>query len=136
MDLMGFSGTTEVVPFYKVQTGQILYGTARGDGLQVLVRSRRHVEGKHALDSERSDGEAEGIFGGLCVRGLDDERALPHARDFSAHRLGGASPLRRGWRRGSGGAQPRPLAASQPDLGRDRTAGSGASAGASAVGSA
>src|SRR5664279_6545442 len=51
-----------------VRTGQIIYRTDRGDVLQVLVRLGRRVEGEHALDGERSGGEAEGFCCGLCFR--------------------------------------------------------------------
>jgi hypothetical protein len=40
-----------------VHTGHILYRADRGDGLQVF-RERGHLEGKDALERERSCGEA------------------------------------------------------------------------------
>ena len=50
-------GTTSVVPYQSVHTGHILYRADRGDGLQVF-RERGHLEGKDALERERSCGEA------------------------------------------------------------------------------
>src|ERR1039458_7799591 len=83
------------MPLRLVRTGQILYRTDRGDGLHILVRLRRRVEGKHALDCERSGGEAGGFSCGFCFWRLDDERGLPHARYIAADRLRCSAALHR-----------------------------------------
>src|SRR5260370_30228233 len=86
----------------------------------------------HALESERSSGEAKTVPGGLRVRGVDDDGSVPGVRDHAAHRLCGVAVLRPGRRSGAGGAKPGAAKASQPDAGRDRRTRAGAAARASA----
>src|SRR6516164_4145330 len=118
-----------------VQTGHIVYISNRGHTLQIWSATRA-CKRVHALESERSSGKAKTVPGGPCVRGVDDDRAVPGVRSHAADRLCGGEAFRagrRGWIRGT---EPGAEKASQPDAGRDRRAGAGAAAQASALGAA
>src|SRR5258708_5315396 len=99
-----------------------------------LVRSRRRLQKEHALESERSGGEAQIVCGGVVVGELDDDRTvcpawnlasggIPDVGSVSARRLGG-----------TGGTQSCASPPSQSNLARTRAADCGVAARAHALG--
>src|SRR5258708_6298732 len=101
-----------------------------------LVRSPEAATKKHALESERSGEEAQGIYEAVVVAGVDDDRTVCPARHLAPGGVQHIGALRAGRLGRFRGAQSCASLSSQSNATGNRTADRGPAAPAHALGTA